>query len=151
MWTVGMTLGGRYRLDALLGTDPVTGVWAGTHVSTGRRVALRQLPPAPELSASESARIVDEMRMVSAFEHVHVGPTHEIALGLADGPVISSALLAGETLAELLAKTPMLSLQQTVSLMLPVVSAVGAAHARGIVHGRLSPSNIFICPAGGPS
>ena len=151
MWTVGMTLGGRYRLDALLGTDPVTGVWAGTHVSTGRRVALRQLPSAPELSGPESVRIVNEIREISAFEHVHVAPTHEVVLGLADAPVIVSALLAGETLAELLAKTPMLSLQQTVSLLLPVVSAVGAAHARGIVHGRLSPSSIFICEAGEPS
>lgn len=151
MWTVGMTLGGRYRLDALLGTDPVTGVWAATHVSTGRRVALRQLPSVPELSGPESVHIVNEMRVISAFEHVHVAPTYEVLLGLADAPVITSALLAGETLAELLAKTPMLSLQQTVSLLLPVVSAVGAAHARGIVHGRLSPSSIFICPAGTPS
>lgn len=151
MWTVGMTLGGRYRLDALLGTDPVTGVWAGTHVSTGRRVALRQLPSAPELSGPESVRIVNEIRAISALDHIHVAPTYEVVLGLADAPVMVSALLVGETLAELLAKTPMLSLQQTVSLLLPVVSAVGAAHARGIVHGRLSPSSVFICETGEPS
>jgi protein kinase-like protein len=151
MWTVGMTLGGRYRLDALLGTDPVTGVWAATHLPTGRRVALRQLPAAPELGTVESAHVVEEMRYVSAFDHVHVAPTYEVLQGLADAPVIASALLAGETLAELLTKTPMLSLQQTVAIVLPVVSAVGAAHARGIVHGRLSPSSIFICHAGGPS
>ena len=149
MWSVAMTVGGRYRLDALLGTDPVTGAWAATHVLTGRRVVIRRMPAAPELSTREAARIVDEMRQVSALEHVNVAPTYEVVLGIAEAPVIVSALLPGETLAELLAKTPMLSLQQTASLLLPVVSAVGTAHARGIVHGRLSTSSVFISDASG--
>jgi len=148
MWTVGLTLGGRYRLDALLGTDPVTGVWAATHVPSGRRVAVRCLPAAPDLGPAEVARVAAEVRAVSSLQHPSVAPTYDVVLGVAEAPVVVSAMLAGETLAELLTKSPMLSLQQTASLLLPVVSAVGTAHARGIVHGKLSTSSIFIVERG---
>ncbi|HEY6080217.1 MAG TPA: hypothetical protein VIW29_15495 [Polyangiaceae bacterium] len=42
-----------------------------------------------------------------------------------------------------------LSLEETAALLLPVTSAVGAAHAHGIVHRHLKPENLFLAePAG---
>src|SRR5690606_370145 len=38
-----------------------------------------------------------------------------------------------------------LGLSETAEIMLPVLSAVGMAHARGIVHRDLKPENIFLC------
>ena len=53
-------------------------------------------------------------------------------------------LLKGETLGNKLLRDERLSLEGTAALLLPVTSAVGAAHAHGIVHRDLKPENLFL-------
>jgi serine/threonine protein kinase len=143
-WTVGLTLGGRFRLDAPLGASSNPRVWAATHLPTGRRVAIRRLEPPPALPPRALAQLVAEVRGASAIDHPNVAELYELVEGLDDAPLMVSELLRGETLERKLTQHPMLSLRETASLLLPVVSAVGTAHARGIVHGRLTASSIFL-------
>jgi serine/threonine protein kinase len=58
-------------------------------------------------------------------------------------------LLRGETLGAKLLRDERLSLEETAALLLPVVSAVGTAHALGIVHRDLKPDNLFLIEGGG--
>jgi eukaryotic-like serine/threonine-protein kinase len=143
-WTVGLTLAGRFRLDAALGASSNPRVWAATHLPTGRRVALRRLELPPGLPPRALAQLVAEVRSASAVEHPNVAELYELIEGLDDAPLMVSELLRGETLERKLTQHPMLSLRETASLLLPVVSAVGTAHARGIVHGGLSASSVFL-------
>jgi serine/threonine protein kinase len=53
-------------------------------------------------------------------------------------------LLQGETLSAKLEREQVLSLEDTVGVLLPVVSAVGTAHSLGIIHRDLKPANIFL-------
>lgn len=53
-------------------------------------------------------------------------------------------LLRGETLGQKLQRDERLSLEETAALLVPVISAVGAAHAFGIVHRDLKPENLFL-------
>jgi serine/threonine protein kinase len=143
-WTVGLTLGGRFRLDAALGASSNPRVWAATHLPTGRRVAIRRLELPPTMPPRALAQLVGEVRSASAVEHPNVAELYELIEGLDDAPLMVSELLRGETLERKLTQHPMLSLRETASLLVPVVSAVGTAHARGIVHGRLSGSSVFL-------
>src|SRR6187402_2352259 len=58
-------------------------------------------------------------------------------------------LLKGETLGSKLLRDERLSLEETAALLLPVTSAVGAAHSHGIVHRDLKPENLFLAESTG--
>jgi serine/threonine-protein kinase len=60
-------------------------------------------------------------------------------------------LLEGETLGALITRAESLSVEDTANTLLPVISAVGTAHAAGLVHRDLKPENIFlVAGAAGP-
>lgn len=138
-------LAGRYRLDAALGTSNPASVWAATHLPSGRKVAIRRLPAAAGLPPQALAPLVAELHDAVVVDHPSAARVYEVVEGVADAPLVVSELLRGETLAQLLAQRPQLSVREAASLLVPVVSAVGTAHARGIVHGRLSASSVFVC------
>jgi len=145
----GQVVGGRYRLDRRLGKGGMGEVWAATHEVTRRRLALKFLsgPFAP--SAESRQRFLREARAASAVEHPNVVAIHDV-FELEDGtPLMVMDQLEGETLAARFGREGPLSLEETATLMLPVVSAVGAAHAKGIVHRDLKPDNIFIAREAG--
>ena len=59
-------------------------------------------------------------------------------------PFLVMDLLEGETLASRLARDTRLSPAEVARVMLPVVDAVRAAHAVGVVHRDLKPENVFL-------
>jgi serine/threonine protein kinase len=143
--TPGLVVAGRYRLDGLLGEGGMGEVWSATHGVTGRRVALKRLVvPHDDAEGRAHARFVLEAQAACAVDHPNVVEILEF-LEQADGaPVIVMELLRGETLASRLTRGPVLSIEETARVALPVVSAVGTAHARGIIHRDLKPANIFL-------
>ena len=124
-------------------------VWAGTHVTTGREVALKLLKADAAKDEPTRRRMLREARAASAVRHPNVVEIQEV-LELEDGsPVLVMDLLRGESLRERLIRRAPLSVQETATLLLPVVAAVGTAHAAGIVHRDLKPENIFLAQEGG--
>jgi serine/threonine protein kinase len=140
----GTVVGGEYELQRLLGRGGMGVVWAARHVRGGTSYALKFLHVAPGGPDDVEAvkRFLREARAAASVRHPHVVFTREV-LELESGPVIVMELLAGESLRERLA-TRRLSLEQTARILLPVASAVGAAHQQGIVHRDLKPDNIFL-------
>ncbi len=70
---------------------------------------------------------------------VEVLPPREIEL-----PFIVMEYLEGKTLAGVISKRESLSCEEAVDLMLPILSALSAAHDEGIVHRDVKPANIFL-------
>ena len=136
----------RYRLERKLGEGGMGEVWAARHTVTRRQLALKLLKVA---ARSQAQRFVREARAASAVDHPNVVTVHDI-FELDDGtPVMVMELLDGESLQERLDRDARLTIEQLADLMLPVVSAVGAAHALGIVHRDLKPENIFLARVDG--
>jgi formylglycine-generating enzyme required for sulfatase activity len=146
----GQIVAGRYRLERCIGRGGMGVVWAATHVVTRREYALKVML---EGAGSEDGRrrLEREARAATAVRHPNVIVVHDV-LALDDGtPVMVMDLLEGESLAQRLARDGALPVDTFARLMLPVVSALGAAHAVGIVHRDLKPANIFLATgAGGP-
>jgi eukaryotic-like serine/threonine-protein kinase len=142
----GATLAGRYRLNELLGQGGMGQVWAATHLITRRAVAVKVLilPRNEELVGQARARFVLEARSACAIAHPNVVEVFDLVDTADESPIIVMELLRGETLAQKLAREGALTVEVTARLLLPVVSAVGASHARGIIHRDLKPSNIFL-------
>ena len=143
----GSVIGGKYRLDRVLGEGGMGEVWAATHTLTNKGVAIKLLK-ADVANPETLRRFVREARAASAVRHPNVVEVHDV-LTLEDGsPAMVMDLLEGETLAQLLDRDGPIPLADLAAIMAPVLSAVGSAHAAGIVHRDLKPDNIFLAQLG---
>jgi eukaryotic-like serine/threonine-protein kinase len=139
----GQQIAGRYRLERLLGEGGMGAVWGALHVITRKMVALKFLKAAPENQAARR-RFLREARAASAVVHPNVVEIHDIVEH--EGvPVMVMDLLLGESLAAKLARDQIVPLEELAAIMLPVLSAIGTAHAAGVVHRDIKPDNVFLC------
>ncbi len=140
--TGGAVIAGGYRLEQPLGRGGMGVVWAATGAD-GQEVAVK-LMRNTEGDPKLVRRFLREARAAAAIKHPNVVRVIE-ALELDDGaPAIVMERLTGEPLSRRVVEGPALTVEEAASVMLPVVSAVGAAHAAGIVHRDLKPENIFL-------
>jgi serine/threonine protein kinase len=146
----GVVIAKRYRLEGLLGRGGMGVVWAATHTVTRRAVAIKFLRSESNPHGQElRKRFMREARAASAVKHPNVVTISDVFELDDETPVMVMDLLTGETLGQKLARESKLTLERAAALLLPVVSAVGTAHAMGIIHRDLKPDNIFIV-AGAP-
>ena len=117
-------------------------VWEATELPTDRTVALKLLKSAkPE----DRKRFNREVRAAAAIRHPNVIAVHDF-VELPDGMlVIVMDLLEGETLAARLRREQRISLRELAAIFVPVLAALEAAHALGIVHRDVKPDNIYLC------
>ncbi|WP_437833913.1 serine/threonine-protein kinase [Sorangium sp. So ce1153] len=140
----GALVASRYRVDRQLAEGGMGVIWAATHLSSGERVALKMLRPGATEDASIRRRLLREARAAAAVDHPNVPCIHDV-LELDDGtPFLVMDLLEGESLRDKLLREARIPLPELSRILLPVISAVGTAHALGIVHRDLKPDNIFL-------
>ncbi len=140
--TPGAELGGRYRLERIIGRGACGVVFEATHLVIGKRVAVKCLYPQLRSHPTLVERFFQEARIAAQVEHPHVikvfdGGDEKNTLFLA------MELLEGETLAERLERGP-LGVTDAVELFLKVLDGVAAVHDRGVVHRDLKPENVFL-------
>jgi serine/threonine-protein kinase len=139
----GTVIGARYRLERLLGEGGMGAVWAAEDIATGRCCALKLMKD-PAGDPEARTRFLREGRAASAVHHPNVVGILEVLEPEGEPPAIAMELLEGESLRAMLGRQRKLSLAELTRIMVPVTSAVGAAHALGIVHRDLKPENIFL-------
>jgi serine/threonine protein kinase len=130
--------GTRYRIERELARGGMGIVYEAEDLELQRRVAIKIL--ATELATPEAAeRMCREARVIAQLEHPGVVPLHDAGT-LPDGRVYyAMKLVRGRTLSELEAP-----LTEMLRLFLRVCEAVAFAHARGVVHCDLKPSNVMV-------
>src|SRR5687768_9813386 len=137
-----------YTLEALLGRGGSGEVWRAVPRRGGAAVAVKVLVAGdPERQAREAALLgeLDHPHLVRLVEVVHQprrGGEARVALVL--------ELLAGGSLAALLARRGRLRPGEVVTAVAPVAAALAHAHEHGVVHGDLSPGNIVFTAEGRP-
>jgi CheY-like chemotaxis protein/tRNA A-37 threonylcarbamoyl transferase component Bud32 len=147
--TAGAVLGERYRLVRRIGEGGMSQVWEAKQLRTQREIAVKVLHTALNGHPDLRERLLREARASSQVGHPNVVDVLD-AFELPDGtPVLIMPLLRGRTLTTVLYPSRRLPLGDMADLLLPVVSAVGTAHARGVIHRDLKPDNIFVCDAPG--
>lgn len=137
-----------YRLTRLLGVGSTSQVWRARRDVDDELVAIKVLPG----EADDEA-----VREYSLLQHAasdHVVTLHEtLALDGPDGPATALVLelLAGGSLAEVVAARGHLSPGETVTVIAPIAEALAGLHDLGVVHGDLSPGNVLLDSLGRPS
>jgi serine/threonine-protein kinase len=144
---IGSTVGD-YELQQEIGRGGMGVVYRAFQDSLQRTVALKMIPNAAFAASQDLARLRAEALAAARLSHPNIVPVYEV--GEHNGqPWFSMRFIEGTTLSQRLMKGPMAP-REAVSLLIPIVDAIGAAHRAGVLHRDLKPSNIIIDADGTP-
>jgi serine/threonine protein kinase len=141
---VDTVLDGKYRITRKIGAGSMGDVYEGRQEGTGRRVAVKVLKPERAARDVHRHRFLREARSALMIPHPNVVEVIEVGateLGLL---YFSMEYLQGEDLGALLKRRRHLPWSQTREILLQVAAGLAAAHARGVVHRDVKPSNILL-------
>jgi serine/threonine-protein kinase len=146
---VGAVLDGTYRIESLIDQGGMGAVYEATHLRLEKRVAVKVM--ARELTANDEAleRFRREARVTSALGHPHIVQVFDFSALPTGEPFFVMEYLKGEDLDHRLRRVRPLSVDEVVSIIKQVASALAATHAEGIVHRDLKPGNIYLLEAAG--
>jgi len=141
---IPLELGGKFRLQRVLGRGGMGVVYLADDLALSRKVALKTLP---QLRADALLRLRREARSMAGFLH----PNLALIFGLETWrgvPVLVVEYLAGGTLAERLGtgREP----KEVLRWGLDLAAAIDAMHGQGLLHRDIKPSNIGLTADGVP-
>jgi serine/threonine protein kinase len=133
---------GQYRIVAPLGEGGMAAVYKAYQASVERYVALKILPRHYASDPDFVRRFKREAKVIAGLAHPNILPVHDY--GEAEGyTYIVMRYVEGGTLANLLQGQP-LPLSQTCYVVSQIAAALDYAHAKGVVHRDVKPSNVLL-------
>jgi eukaryotic-like serine/threonine-protein kinase len=140
---LGTVLNGRYRLEARIGTGGMSSVYRATDETLERPVAIKLMNREIAHDSDQLERFRREARAVAQLSHPHI--VGVIDYGEDQGrPYIVLEYVEGETLKERIRRNGELDVSEAVAYAIEIARALGAAHARHIVHRDVKPQNVLI-------
>jgi serine/threonine-protein kinase len=141
----GDLVASKYRLRKRLGQGGMGAVWAAEHTQTGRDFAIKFLHPLVAASSEDARRrFLQEARASARVNHANiidildVGETEDGSLYLV------MELLEGLSLQDALRAEPRFNVRELLLVIADVATALGAAHAAGVIHRDIKPPNIYL-------
>ncbi len=136
---------GQYEIVDRLGDGGMGTVYKGRDPRFDRDVAIKLLHPQLARDPEVVARFKSEAIIQAKLNHPNIATVHDF---VADGETLAIVMefIDGETLEQAIAATAGKGLppERTTRIITQVLSAVGFAHAKGLIHRDLKPSNIML-------
>jgi serine/threonine protein kinase len=147
----GMTLGGRYEIERMLGFGGMATVYQASHIQIHKPVAVKVLNPEYGDDREIAGRFLQEARTASKLRHEHIIDITDFG-HTDDGTVFFvMELLEGEDLSATLVEEGPLPAARVIAIGKQICDALACAHRNGIIHRDIKPANCFrISRAGTP-
>jgi CheY-like chemotaxis protein len=140
----GTVLDGRYRLDSHLGGGSFGTVFRARHLELERDVALKVLATSAGTDPEALARFRREGASACRVQHPNAVTVLDFGVNQGGVAYLVMELLQGRSLEKELEEKTRLSPVRCAEIVVPICSALAAAHAAGVVHRDIKPSNIFL-------
>lgn len=140
---MGGLLEQRYRVDSVLARGGMSTVYRGRDTRLDREVAVKVMDPHLTADPAFVARFEREARAAAQLHHPAVVSVHDQGVD-GDQVYLVMELIDGGNLRDLLNQRGKLPPAIALSVLGPVLSALGAAHRAGLVHRDVKPENVLI-------
>ncbi len=141
---LGVVLAGTYRIVRTLGRGGMGRLYEAQHARLDRRFAVKVLHETHAHSKDAVRRFEREARALSRIRSDEVLDVVDV-LRTPDGrAAIVTARLEGEDLKARLDRVKKLPVTEAIPLVRQVCRGLAAAHAQGIIHRDMKPSNLFL-------
>ena len=136
---VGSTVGNSFTLETLLAQGRHGALFDARHARLGQHYAVRVLA----LDAGRRAALVGALAQCAAVVHPNLTPVREVIAMPDEQLALCTPLLPGLNLSQRVAAQGKLTAAEGTVMMRQAAAALHALHQRGLVHGGLSPENLF--------
>ncbi|MET1232754.1 MAG: protein kinase, partial [Candidatus Limnocylindrales bacterium] len=140
-------LGDRYRLTEALGEGGMATIYLGHDLKLQRDVAIKILRPEYGRDEAFVARFRQEAHSAASLSHPNVVQVYDYGTDEA-GPFIVMEYVDGQDLGEILKDRGFVPSGAAARIAMQVADGLAAAHAMGIVHRDVKPSNVLVSVAG---
>ncbi len=141
---VGAELDGRYRVEKLIGKGGMGRVYLAHHIVIEKAVAIKVLRAEFAADKGVAQRFVQEARAASRIGHPNIVDVTDFGTTKEGLTYQVMEYLEGQTLTELMSESGILARPRALGIIAQIARALGAAHAKGIVHRDIKPDNVFV-------
>ena len=146
----GELIDNRYLLQRKLAAGGMATIYAGIDTRLDRPVAVKIMHPHLANDEAFVSRFIKEAKATAALSHPNIVSIQDQGWNQGGPPAVFLVmeLVEGTTLRDYLNENSGLSIEQTLQIINPVLSALSAAHRIGIIHRDIKPENILISKDG---
>ncbi|MCB9621718.1 MAG: protein kinase [Sandaracinus sp.] len=134
----------KYKVIRRIGEGGMGLVYEAMHTVIEKRVAMKVLRDDFSSRPEVVERFRQEAKSASRIGHEHIVDISDFGTTPSGSSYFVMEFLEGEDLASVLAREATLSVERAVDIVMQCCRALGAAHAKGIVHRDMKPENIFL-------
>ncbi|HVJ89516.1 MAG TPA: serine/threonine-protein kinase [Labilithrix sp.] len=141
--SIGEIVAGKYRVERVLGVGGMAFVLSATHIELGEQFALKFLNEQFLRERTIIERFTQEAKAACRIRSEHVARVHDV--GMHEGaPFLVMEHLMGRDLANVVAGSGALRIEDAVEYTMQACEALAVAHRHGIVHRDIKPENLFL-------
>ena len=146
----GELIDNRYLLQRQIASGGMATIYAGLDTRLDRPVAVKIMHAHLANDEAFVSRFIKEAKATAALSHPNIVSIQDQGWNEGGPPAVFLVmeLVEGSTLRDYLNENGSLTVEQTLQLITPVLSALSAAHKIGIIHRDIKPENILISKDG---
>ena len=146
----GELIDGRYQLLRQVANGGMASIYEAIDTRLDRKVAVKIMHPHLAQDEAFVSRFIKEAKAAAALSHPNIVAVQDQGWNQSGVPAVFLVmeLIEGHTLREYLNERGRFEVKDAINYLTPILSALAAAHALGIVHRDIKPENILISKEG---
>ncbi len=146
---VGRVLACKYRVVRHIASGGMGSVYEAEHIVLGHRVAVKVLHTHLVKKPESAKRFLNEAKVAANLDHPNVVRAVDVDETEDGVPFFVLEYLDGQPLSAVLGRGRHLPVRRSLQIIMQLLSALEAAHEKGIVHRDIKPENIFLLKRSG--